>query len=279
MPTKNWPHPVLDAQTEDYPNCAFQTRFQVRQTKLDYKVVVNFDLGCESLENAVKAGDAQFLVQVHCVKTAYREIFPASVEELEFAIPEHELRDTFALSPFIVARREFDLASDEFAATFKGLKFKMRPGAVLAVGLPAEYEADKVFDELKNISAIFEVIKQPDRQAEAVEYDLTRNKIAIALPHAVYDEYRIFRPRPPYRESFVCSLVLPGLAAALEALGPEDSDGGDSLRWRRALRRKLKEINKSEVIKDESYKLAQELLEWPFGRALQAIRIAESEES
>lgn len=279
MPTKNWPHPVLDAQTGDYPNCAFQTRFHVRQTKLDYKVRAEFDLGCETLEGAIASGKAQYLIQVSCVKTAFRDVYAAGAPQLEFAIAEQDLRETFVLAPYVVSKSDFELASKEFAPTFEGMTFTVRPGAVLAVAPAAEYVADKVFDELKNISAIFEVIKHHDHNAEAVEYDLTRNKIAIALPHEVYDDYRIFKSRPPHRESFVCSLVLPGLAAALEALGPEDAEGLGASRWRRVLRRKLKELGREEFSKDEAFKLAQELLEWPFGRALQAIRTAESGES
>ena len=238
-----------------------------------------FDLGCDTLEKAIEAGHAQYLIQVTCVRTAYREIFPAATQAVDFAIPEYELRDTFALAPFIVAKTRFDLTSDEFSPTFKGMTFKVPPGAVLGVAPVAEFVADKIFDDLKNISAIFEVIKQHDKHSEAVEYELTRDKIAIALPHKVYDEYRIFRARPPYRQMFVCSLVLPGLSEALVALGPEESEGGDSLRWRRVLWRRLKELKKLDVNKDETFKLAQELLEWPFGRAVQAMRIAESEES
>jgi len=279
MPTRNWPHPVLDAQSGDYPNCAFQTRLMIKQTKLDYEVQAEFDLGCDSLEKSIGAGDAQFLVQVSCARTAYRDAFPTSAQELDFSIPEHELRDTFIIAPYIVSKATFQLGAEELAPTFEGLTFTVRPGAILAAAPAAEYVAEKVFDELKNISAIFEVIKQYDQHNDAVEYDLNRNKIAIALPHRAYEDYRIFRSRPPYREMFVCSLVLPGLAAALEALGPSDSDSADSLRWRRVLRRRLKEIRRIDFNKDESFRIAQEMLEFPFGRAFQAIKIAESEES
>src|SRR6266705_732644 len=223
MPTRNWPHPVLDAQSGDYPNCAFQTRLQISQTKLDYKVRTEFDLGCDSLQKSIDAGDAQFLVQVSCARTAYRDAFSTGAQALDISIPEHELRDTFVISPYIVAKTAFQLGSDELASTFEGLAFTVRPGAVLAAAPAAEYVAEKVFDELKNISAIFEVVKQYDQNKEAVEYDLNRNKIAIFLPHKAYEDYRIFLSRPPYREMFVCSLVLPGLATAVEALGPAES--------------------------------------------------------
>jgi hypothetical protein len=185
----------------------------------------------------------------------------------------------FAVSPYIVSTRSIQLATHELSPTFEGLEFGVRGGAVLAAAPIAEYMAEKVFDELKNVSAIFEVIKQYDKNKEAVEYDLNRNKIAIALPHKVYEDYRIFRGRLPYREMFVCSLVLPGLAIAIDALGPVDPDTTDSLRWRRVLRRKLIEAGHSTFSRDDCFRIAQELLEHPHSRAFQAIATAESEES
>src|SRR5713101_3163509 len=172
MPTRNWPHPVLDAQSGDYPNCAFQTRLQIKQTKLDYKVHAEFDLGCDSLEKSIDAGNADFLVQVSCARTAYREAYPTAAHTLDISIPAHELRDIFVVSPYIVAKTTFQLGADELASTFEGLTFTVRPGAVLAASSAEEYVAEKVFDELKNISAIFEVIRQYDQNSDAVEYEL-----------------------------------------------------------------------------------------------------------
>jgi len=279
MPIRNWPHPVLDTQSGDYPNCAFQARLEISQTKVDYKVNAEFDLGCDSLERSIGAGQAQYLVHISCARTAYRAAFPTSTPSLDILISEHELRDAFIISPYIVSKADFQLESAELSPTFEGLTFTVRPGAVLAAAPPVEYFAEKVFDELKNISAIFQVIRQINENNNAVEYDLTRNKIAIALPHKAYEDYRIFRSRQPYREMFVCSLVLPGLETALESLGPDDSDSGESLRWKRVLRRRLAEIGRAEFDKNDVFKIAQELLEFPFVRAFQAIRIRESEES
>jgi hypothetical protein len=279
MPTKNWPHPVLDAETGDYPNCAFQARLKVRQTKLDYKIQAEFDLGCDSLDKYIASGNAAFIIQLSCASTAFRRVFSANEPLIDVAVPEHDLRDVFAISPYIVSTSTIELSTHELAPTFEGLTFAVRRGAVLAAAPSAEYVAEKVFDELKNISAIFEVIKHFDQHNSAIDYDLNRNKIAILLPHKVYEDYRIFRGRTPYREMFVCSLVLPGLAMAIEALGPADSDVADALRWRRALRRKLHLIDRDEFNREDCFKIAQELLEYPYSRAFQAISIAESAES
>jgi hypothetical protein len=195
------------------------------------------------------------------------------------SIPEHELRDTFVVAPYVVAKATFELDSTEFASTFAGLKFTVQPGEVLAAARAEEFVAEKVFDELKNISAIFEVVRHFNQSNSAVEYDLNRNKIAIFLPHKAYEDYGIFRRRPPYRETFVCSLVLPGLMTALDALRVDDLDAVDTLRWKRVLRRKLQQIGRQEFTKDQSFVVAQELLEYPFGRAFQAITIKESQES
>lgn len=280
MASRNWPHPVLDAETGDYPNCAFQASFEVAQTRTAYSVTTFFQLGCDTLEEEVRRARAEYAIQVACPRTAYRAIFRTQDEELRFSIPEHELRDTFTLSPFVVARKPIKLSSKEFAATFAGLTFDIRPGAILAIAPPTEYVAEKTFDELRNLSAIFEVTRQADATAEAVEYDLNGQKIAIVLPQKVYDQYRLFRRRPPYREMFASSLVLPGLAEALSALQADDGDGelDDSQRWRRAIRRRLRELNRLTYTKDETFKLAQELLEWPFLRTFRAIETAESDE-
>lgn len=277
MAAKNWPHPVLDSTTGDYPNCAFQARTEIRQTRLEFKCRTEFDLGCDTLENCISDGQAEYLVQVSCPRTAYRATFTSARAEIEYSIPEHELRDLFLVAPFIVCKTPFALESDELASTFAGLRFVLSTGAVLASAPATEFYAEKTFDELKNVSAIFEVVRHIDAKNSAVEYDFNRNKIAVFLPHGVYADYRLFKSRTPYRELFVCSLVVPGLAAAIESSIGEDDEDSATYRWRRVLRRQLKAKGIESIQKEDCFKTAQALLEYPHGRALEAIRVRESE--
>ncbi|MGH7963551.1 MAG: hypothetical protein ACRERD_17295, partial [Candidatus Binatia bacterium] len=65
MRKRSWPHPVLDAEGNDYPNCAFQAAIEARQTRKEYILNARYDLGSETLSNAIADGKATFALHLH----------------------------------------------------------------------------------------------------------------------------------------------------------------------------------------------------------------------
>jgi hypothetical protein len=270
MPKRSWPHPVLDSEGDDYLNCAFQAAVAIKQTRSEFIFQIRMDLSSETLLSAISRGDAVYALQIHCPRTSFRQAFKFQTADLERSIPEHLLRDLFSVRPYIVASKGFILQSPEFNPIFDGMQFQMAAGYVLAIAPSQDYTAEKSIDDLQNIRAIFQVRRQPNPSIRRVELDLMSDRIAIILPQDDFDHYSLFRTRKPYSHIFVCSLVLPALHAALLEI-KEDDESAVLNRWRRVLKRRLEEIGKSNFAIEDTFGIAQDLLEMPYGRAFLAI--------
>jgi hypothetical protein len=276
MAKKSWPYPVLDADCEDYPNCAFQAAVDMRQTRTEFIGDVRMDLGSATLQKVINDGNAAFAVQIHCPRTSHRQILKSTDKQFKFTLPEGTLRDDFTVQPFVVAEKPLVLSSPEFAPTFSKMNFNIERGYVLAIAPQVMFVAEKRLDDLRSVRAIFFITKAP-KEAKAVEFDFNQDRIGIVLPEQDFNLYNTFRNTPPYPQLFLCSLVLPALHQALVILRGEAGDETFGQRWKRVLRRCLKENGESDFEVDRAFEVAQKLLEMPIARALAAIDAKESD--
>ncbi|HUQ21188.1 MAG TPA: hypothetical protein VM099_16330 [Gemmatimonadaceae bacterium] len=285
MSTKrDFPHPVLDPTGKDYPDCGFQTALIVEQRQNDFCLDASFDIGSQSVEGLVNRGKAQYVLQVHCPRTAFRRAFGSKKRSWDMQIEESLLRDSFSVTPQVVSVDDFSYTSKEFAPIFRGMKFDIRRGYVLAIGQTLEYPADKDVDDLNRLGAIFQVIRNKKKTAEFAEYDLEGPKILVLLPPEQYARYDLYKARQPYMELLVTSLILPGLTLAidymktnrLDAGRDPGADGDSAQRWIRCLEKRLEQLGIDGYDTAESFVIAQRILENPVGRAFAAIDDRES---
>ena len=281
---RDFPHPVLDPTGTDYPDCGFQAATIVEQTKDAFSIDVTFDVGSRSIEALLKKKRAQYALQVHCPRTAFRRSFVSDKRSWDVGIPESLLRDSFSVTPLIVSAADFAYHSNEFAPIFRGLTFDIKRGYVLAMGPTLEYPAEKDIDDLNRFGAIFQVIRNKKKNAELIEYDFETQKILVLLPPDQFSRYELYRNRQPYTELFVTTLILPGLTLALDYMTTQAADGSEAEpdeglpRWQRALVKRLEQLGLSEFGPEESFTVAQKLLENPVRRAFFAIDERESRE-
>jgi hypothetical protein len=287
MSTKrDYPHPVLDPTGKDYPDCGFQAALIVEQRQKDFCIDATFDVGSQSVEELIARGKAQYVVRVHCPRTAFRRAFASKKRSWDMHVDESMLRDTFSVTPQVVSVSDFSYGSKEFAAMFRGMKFDIRRGYVLAIGPTLEYPADKDIDDLNRLGAIFQVIRNHKKNAAFVEYDLLGQKISILLPPKQFDRYELYRSRQPYTELLVTTLILPGLTLALDymkTLKTGETDDGDESealpRWHRSLEKRLEQLGLGDFEPDDAFEVAQKVLENPIARAFNAIDDRESREN
>lgn len=278
MAKKSWPHPVLDSESEDYPNCAFQASVEIKQTRTAFLGNARMDIGSTTLSDALAKGDAFYALQIHCPRTSFRDLIRSTESQLEFHLPESALREDFFVQPFLISDRKWELASPEFASTFRGMTFQIERGYVLAVGSQMKFHAEKRLDDLKSVKAIFHIIPHSDPEKKAAEFDFESDRVGIVLPVEDFKQYGLFGKRAPYSQMFVCALVLPALQQALLLLKEGDGEASSGARWRRVLRRCLGDCKEADFEKDRAFEVAQKLLEMPLSRAFKAVHVQESQE-
>ena len=235
-----------------------------------YRFSMGFDLGSDTLLDHIQSGDAAFAVQIDSKWTNYRQVFQFSESEYEVEIPEHKLRGIFFLRPFIVAKKEFKLQSDEFNNLFGGMVFPMRRGYVLAWDNPQEFEAVKNLDDLKNINSVLQIVRSKKTNVP-VEYKLDGDKIEIYLPEKEFEQYSVVKNHAGHRTTLMCLLALPAVAYAIKAY-LDDGEAHSEARWVHVLKRRLEDLSKAGFNKDDDpFRLAQAMLDLPISRAIQAI--------
>jgi hypothetical protein len=270
MSNKSFPHPVLDPANSDYPNCGIQFRATMASTPITYRFEGQFDLGSDTLQSAIDAGNARYAIQLDCRWTSFRRVYKFDKPECVIEIPESALRGSVFLSPYILAEQNFTLSSDEFNELFRDLSFPLRRSYVLAWDHPQEFYAEKTLDDLKNINSILQVVRSA-KVNTPIEYDLTRDKIEIHLPQEDFETYSLFKSNPGHQSSLMCMLALPALACALsEHLRPDREQS--TLRWSRVLDRRIADLKLPTDSDKDPWFLAQRILDLPISRALKSIK-------
>lgn len=267
MASRSFPHPVLDPSATDYPNCGIQFRADMYSSPSAYRFEVSADLGSETLQAEIESGNAIFAVQVDCRWTCFREVYRFTSPGVSIEIPEGRLRGSVWLRPYIVAQREFTLASEEFDKLFKGMSFPIERGYVLGWDNPIEFDAIKSLDDLKNISSVLQIVRSR-KEGVPIEYSLNGEKIEIHLPKADYEAFSLYKNHPAFRDSLMCMLAMPAIACATEAHLRDDNL---QTRWSRVIERRINEYRATGNNEEDPWKLAQIMLDLPISRAMQSI--------
>jgi hypothetical protein len=267
MASRSFPHPVLDPSATDYPNCGIQFRADMYSSPSAYRFEVSADLGSETLQAEIESGNAIFAVQVDCRWTCFREVYRFTSPGVSIEIPEGRLRGSVWLRPYIVAQREFTLASEEFDKLFKGMSFPIERGYVLGWDNPIEFDAIKSLDDLKNISSVLQIVRSR-KEGVPIEYSLNGEKIEIHLPKADYEAFSLYKNHPAFRDSLMCMLAMPAIACATEAHLRDDNL---QTRWSRVIERRINEYRAAGNNEEDPWKLAQIMLDLPISRAMQSI--------
>ena len=267
MASRSFPHPVLDPSATDYPNCGIQFRADMYSSPSAYRFEVSADLGSETLQAQIESGNAIFAVQIDCRWTCFREVYRFTSPGVSIEIPEGRLRGSVWLRPYIVAQREFTLASEEFDKLFKGMSFPIERGYVLGWDNPIEFDAIKSLDDLKNISSVLQIVRSR-KEGVPIEYSLNGEKIEIHLPKADYEAFSLYKKHPAFRDSLMCMLAMPAIACATEAHLRDDNL---QTRWSRVIERRINEYRATGNNEEDPWKLAQIMLDLPISRAMQSI--------
>ena len=267
MASRSFPHPVLDPSATDYPNCGIQFRADMYSSPSAYRFEVSAELGSETLQAQIESGNAIFAVQIDCRWTCFREGYRFTSPGVSIEIPEGRLRGSVWLRPYIVAQREFTLASEEFDKLFKGMSFPIERGYVLGWDNPIEFDAIKSLDDLKNISSVLQIVRSR-KEGVPIEYSLNGEKIEIHLPKADYEAFSLYKKHPAFRDSLMCMLAMPAIACATEAHLRDDNL---QTRWSRVIERRINEYRATGNNEEDPWKLAQIMLDLPISRAMQSI--------
>lgn len=233
--------------------------------------------------------DSSFTSNVEQVLDGYNIRLKLKAElvnpELEERLKSEEVNGVVQICTFLVANKSIDKYTNSlFAPDFRGFRFDIDRGCILAVGNQINLRINKIRDDLANTSSIFSIVPNRDETITNIKVDTTGNKIVISIPQETFSIYSNMSSSLDIQPVMHSMLIIPSLVYALTEVKESRTHLYDyeDYRWFRSLRKAAEQIN---IVFDESglenidpFDLAQKLMDSPIPKAVNYLRGDNDEE-
>ena len=268
------PHPLLAPWTDDYEEATFiaQVPHAVLNNGRDINLTVKYHLTSAVLRHLVTEGKAEYVGQVACNKTFYRNSFGSDQEDELYILDAGQFADELKLTPYVVATQPIEaFISEEHNPEIREFKqngFPISTGSILAVG----DSTNVLLEEGGSPYSVIDLVSNPQVEYGVFIVDLEDNRIKIHMSRECKQQAETMRKHG--RLSLGLATLFPGvyLHAVTEAL--RNLGEHQEHHWAQTIGRALENhgINPTD---DESLKFnalahAQKLMENPLGKLLTA---------
>lgn len=268
-------YPVIVEGGEYYQNASFSSTVQQAMDGYNVKLSLTAELNDDKLLEMIENGDVVYAHHIECPQTCYRYIVKTKEKQCDYLLKDTEVNGVVQVCSFIIANRDIEkYTNDSFSADYRGWKFNIEKGCVLAVGNQFNIRINKQRDDLSNTSSIFSIVKNMDPMETMISIDLGQQKIIITLPEITYNQYSSVQDYIDIQPVMHSMLIVPALTFALSEL----RRAGDQLfeyeenRWYRGLKKACSAIG---ITLDEEnlktmdiVKVPQQLLDSPISKAI-----------
>ena len=189
----------------------------------------------EEIDNLIEHDKAQYVVEIDCAKTFYRQILTTKEPKVSQTIPKTSLRENVVVSFTITAIVDIPhYVNKDFNDDYKGANIDISKGDVLALITNFEYNVDIRYDALNNVGSFMTIEK--DDTNEFVWYNLSSPMIKIMIPSEMFESYkRDVLCNAQYNNIIHASIVFNALVYGLLHL----KEFEDDWLWAQTLRYKL----------------------------------------
>ena len=273
---KYYPYPVLTQDDSGYIDSSFVTRLEQSMDGYDIKLKFNAELVNIELEDMLKDGDISIVYHIECPQTCYRNIINTSSFEEEIILSSGDINGVIEVCSFLVAQKDiYKYSNQKFNQDYRGFKFNIYKGCIIAVGNQFKIRINKIKDDLKNATSIFSVIPNMDDKENKMFVSLNTNKIVISLPEKNYQQYYNSQGNMEIQPVMHSMIILPALIYTLSELRL----AGDQVyeyevyRWFRSLKKACDKLGLSldsnSLNNMDTLKVAQQLLDGPISKAIE----------
>jgi hypothetical protein len=275
-----YPYPVLSDDTNDYLDSTFNVTINVGRDGHDIRLDFDVELDNDELNVLLDKGEVIIVYHLECSKTGYRKAIKTTEKQLKYLIPRTKLNGRLQICPFIVAAKNFKgYVNSDLHLDFRGLKFAIDAGCIMAVGCQTISDIEKSTDDLANTSSIFALIKDVDEKARGMLVDMSQNKIVIRIPQETHRKMKILNQTLALRSTINSLVIVPALIYVLEELKNTPVDEryySSSNSWYRSIKKALKKHFDCDLESDAYTELnhlsiAQKLIDSPFDEAVSTL--------
>lgn len=276
--SKLYPYPVLSPDGDDYIGSSFVNEISVERDGYNIKLTLSSLLDNEELTALIIAGDAQYVYHVECAQTGFRTAIMTKDPVHTVSIPDEKLCGRLQICPFIVAVRDIqDYVNSAFNEDYRGFKFQIEAGCVMAVGEQANFDINKDREDLITAKSIFVITKNADESALEMDIDIFKTKITIKLPEKDHANFKNMSKVPEVQKNLNALIIIPALMLALTEVNARDADDRfttfSNYNWFKSVRKALKskfgrDLDSDHFQPNEIVSYSQRLINSPLSGAL-----------
>lgn len=219
--------------------------------------------GNPSLDEAVRAGNATWLVRVQCARTYFRRLWSQPGPTATIRIRGADLEGTVEVEARACSARSLPWQPNGMHPDYGDRSFDLDPGEVLALGPTWRFHVEKQFDPLKAPLKSWMRIVEGEHAEGPFQVTFDDDFVTIRLSKNDWGQYPAIRDRAP--TVLHAGVVLPVLMQALLELRNDDG-----VMWKARLRAVL---DAHRLDPDAPLTTAQALLEAPLARCLRELNL------
>lgn len=280
---KLYPYPVLSSNSDDYIDSNYDSTINVSRDGYNIKISFVSELVNSELSALIRDGKAAFVYHLECAQTGYRNAVSTSETEKTILIPDDKLCGKLQICPFIVACTDIpDYVNSCFNEDYRGYKFQIETGCVMAVGKQVNCEIDKERNDLVNARSIFVITKNADAAATDMDVDIWQNKITIKLSEKDHTHFKNLSKVPEVQQNLNALIIIPALIYALSEVNSRASEerytSFSMYSWYKSIKKAMKkrfqkDIENEDLLTNEIVLYAQRLIKSPISTALEYLAL------
>ncbi|EGG80257.1 hypothetical protein HMPREF0992_02602 [Lachnospiraceae bacterium 6_1_63FAA] len=283
--SKYYTYPVITDDVEFYVDSRFTSDVEQLIDGYNVKLKLKTELVNPELEQMLLKQEVLIAHHIECTQTCYRKVVLTNKLIKEYLLRDGEVNGSVQVCTFLVAAKDIQRYSNSlFAPDFRGFRFNIERGCIMAVGNQINLRINKIKDDLTNTASIFSIIPNMDETVTNIVVDTSGNKIVIAVPQETYSIYSNMSSSLDIQPVMHSMLIIPALVYALTEVKEARTHLYDfeDYRWYRSLRKAAEKMNISfnedTLANINPFDCAQKLMDSPIPKAVNYLRGDNDEE-
>lgn len=270
-----YPYPVIVEGGDYYENSKFSSSVNQEMEGYDAKITITVELNDTLLLQKIEQGEVVYAHHIECPQTCYRRVIKTKEKVKDILLKDKDVNGIVQICSFVIAEKDIDKYTNEsFAADYRGWKFNIEKGCILAIGNQYNVRINKIRDDLANTSSIFSIVPNTDQTENNLLVDLGQQKIVISLPEKTYQQYYNIQGYIDIQPAMHSMIIVPALVYVFSELrSTENLEEMEYYRWYRSLKKACNgigiNIDEDGLKKMDLFKVAQQLLNSPISKAIE----------
>lgn len=272
---KFYPYPVIIEGGEYYVNSSFDSNVEQKIEGYNVCLTISCKLNNAELEEMIETGQVEYVHHIECPQTCFRDCIKTKDCNIDYLLKDADVNGSVQVCSFVIAKKDIlRYSNSQFSSDYKGFKFDMEKGCIMAIGNQINLRINKIRDDLANTASIFSIVPNTDENEVSMITDLSKAKIVIMLPKKTYGLYANMQGYMEIQSAMHSMIIVPSIMYTLSEL-KQDRDqlyNYEEYRWFRGLKKACEgigvQLDETGLQNIDIYKVAQLLMNSPIGNAV-----------